>query len=347
MDTTSRNILIIFLFVLVIYILATLSSILLPLVLAFLIASLFQPIIMFLKKRKLPNWLILPTVSIITLAILFGVGVIIAESASQIIAQKEFLLERLYIKLQDTFGFINEITGMTLSTDLFRDGGKNIFDNNWISGLATGFAQDLGSFTGAFLMFSLYYVILLAGMSEYKNYFRYVGGEERGDQFVTNYEMVQRSIYQYMTVKTLISIATGMLAFAITTAFGIKFAIFWAFLTFLLNYIPSIGSTIATLGPIVMAFIQFDSFEPIFFLAVSLTTVQMVMGNLVEPIIMGNRLRLNTLTVIFGLVFWGYIWGVTGMILSVPLLVILKIILERFPEFSIFARIMGYPIKTK
>jgi predicted PurR-regulated permease PerM len=128
--------------------------------------------------------------------------------------------------------------------------------------------------------------------------------------------------------------------------FGIKFAVFWAFLAFIFSYVPNIGSTLSTILPILMAVIQLDSIESLLIFAILLVAMHFVMGNVVEPIIMGNRLRLNTLTVLFGLVFWGYIWGIPGMILSVPLLVIMKIILERYPEVSIIGRVMGYPEKA-
>ena len=124
---------------------------------------------------------------------------------------------------------------------------------------------------------------------------------------------------------------------------NLNFAFFFGFIAFLLNFIPSIGSILATIPPFMMAFIQFDTLQPVVLLLLILSTIQMVMGNLVEPIITGDRLKLNTLTVIFGLVFWGYIWGLAGMIISIPLLVLLKLIFEHFPDTQIFARIMGSP----
>jgi predicted PurR-regulated permease PerM len=340
-----RNVLIIFLVILIFFVIQELSSILIPLVLAILFAVLFQPLIMFLRRKKVPKLIILPTISIITLGILFGVGMIISDTASKLVEQQDYLLTRLVAKIELTLDWINSIAGSTLNMDSVVDELYKNTNSDAISNTLSGIAVGLGNFFGSFAMFALYYVLLLAGMSEYKRYIGYVGGDDNGN-LLREYENIQHSVFSYMYIKTIISLTTGLFTFLTCYFFGIKFALFWGFTAFLLNFIPSIGSIIGTVFPILMSIIQFDSFQPIFFLAIILTSIQFTLGNLVEPIIMGSRLRLNTLTVIFGLVFWGYIWGITGMILSVPMLVIMKIILERFSSFSIVGRIMGYPDKN-
>lgn len=344
-DNTVKNILIIFLAVVIFYLLNELASILLPLVLALLGAIVMQPFVNFLLNRKIPKILILPTVSIISLAILFGIFLIVSDTASSIVEQQDYLLSRLLSKLDGLLTWINNIFKLDLDTTLLVSEIYKRAGDGWLSGFLGEIASGLGSFFSSFLFFSLYYIMLLAGMSGYKDYMSYVGGD-KSEQFLDEYSKIQHSIFSYVAIKTLISIVTGLLVFGLCLSFGIKFAFFWGFAAFLLNFIPNIGSILGTIFPILMAIIQFDSFQSIFILSLLLISVQFVMGNLIEPIIMGNRLRLNTLTVLFGLVFWGYIWGIPGMLLSVPLMVILKIILERFPAFSFIGRIMGYPDKS-
>ncbi len=144
-----------------------------------------------------------------------------------------------------------------------------------------------------------------------------------------------------MGIKTAISLVTGISAGLICWIFGLQFALFWGFMAFVLNYIPSIGSMLATVLPIFMAIIQFDQFGIILALAIVLGTSQFMIGSVIDPMIMGSRLRLNTVAVIFGLMFWGYIWGIPGMLLSVPLMVVIRLILERSEDLSIIARVMG------
>lgn len=344
MENQIRNILLIFLFITIIYLLSALASILLPLILAFLMAMVFQPLIMFLRKKKIPKWLVFPTISIISLGILSGIALIISETTQQIISQQDYMIEKLSVKALNIIDWGNQVFHLNYNAETITDEIFSQIDTDWISSTVGGIAKGLGSFAGSFSMFALYYILLLAGMSEYKRYVQYVGGDN-GAQVLKEYENIQHSIFSYIVIKTMISLGTGILAYIICISFGVKFAIFFAFLTFMLNFIPSIGSIVATIFPVLMSIIQFDTIQPILFLALLLGTVQFLMGNVFEPMIMGNRLRINTLTVLFGLVFWGYIWGIAGMILSVPLLVMIKIILERFPAFSVVSRIMGYPDK--
>jgi len=176
-------------------------------------------------------------------------------------------------------------------------------------------------------------------MTHYEEYIRYVVKDNQ--QLIKEISGLQRSVSTYMNIKIISSATTGIIAGSICMLFGLEFALIFGFLTFLLNFIPSIGSIIATIPPVLMAIIQFDTFHKAIAILVILFVVQMSIGNFIEPKIMGDRLMLNTVTVIFGLVFWGIIWGIPGMLLSVPLMVILKLILGYSDSLSVMARIMG------
>ena len=194
-------------------------------------------------------------------------------------------------------------------------------------------------------MLLIYYLIFISGATGYRAYVDYVTGPDQEGETREIWKLTQDSITAYMSIKTMISLVTGLLAGIICWAFGLQFALFWGFLAFLMNYIPSIGSMLATVFPVFMAVIQFDSAGMVFGILICLGASQFVIGSVIDPMIMGNRLRLNTVTVIFGLVFWGYIWGIPGMLLSVPLMVMIRLLLERSDDFAIIARIMGNPIK--
>ena len=346
MNNTTNNILFIFLLILIFYLMSVLSSILIPLVLAFLFASLFQPLIRFLKRIQLPQWLILPTIAIITLGIIFSMSLIIIQTISDIISQKDFLVEMLSKKAMAMALWAKDIAGTYFKIEINDQTISSIFSANFVSSLIGGFAQTISSFTSSFVMFALYYIVLLTGLSEYKPFLEYVGGKN-GNTLMMHFEEVQKSIIKYISTKTLLNLITGTLAGLICWIFGLKFAFFWGFLTFLLFFLPTIGSIIAPIFPLIMAIIQFDSLQPVLFLLLSLAVIQAIIGNFIEPVIMGHSLRLNTLTVIFGLVFWGYLWGIAGMMLCVPLLVFFKLIFEQSPGLSYIARIMGVPEEKK
>ncbi len=344
MDNSIKTIVIIIFLILVLYLMSALSNLLIPLVLAVLFAALFQPLTMKLSKSKLPNWFILPIIIIITLGIFFGVLNIIISTINQIGDQQEFLLHRLEIRAEEFLIWVNSKFGFHFTTGNIFEKINLKFNSGWISSTAGGLASSIGSFTGSFLMFSLYFVVLIAGMSNFHNYVEYIAADKK-EVFFDYAEKLQSSILKYIITKFFISLTTGILVFLICVAFGVKFAVFWGFFTFTLNFIPSIGSIISTIPPILMAVVQYDSFQTPLLMLLILIAIQFSIGNLIEPKIMGDKLKLNTLTVIFGLVFWGYIWGIPGMVLSVPLMVLLKLLFENSPSLSIVARIMSSPDK--
>lgn len=344
-DNTVKNILIIFLLVVIFLILSTLASILIPFVLALLLAVLFQPLISLLKKKGIPGWINLPAVSILSLVILFVIGFIFFNAAEEIVSEQDYLVEQFTGKVDSVLRWAGGTLGLPRRSEQLIDEITKAIDTKMLSDTLGGLAVGLTGFMSSFFMFALYYVVILAGMSNYKAFLLHLGGKEKGHFYLYEYDNIRKSVFQYMWVKMLVSVLTGLMTFLICWAFGIKFALFWGFVAFLFDFIPSIGSTIGSMLPILMSIIQFDSFGLILGVALLLVAAHMTMGNLVEPILLGSAMDINTTTIIFGLVFWGYIWGAVGMILSVPLLVIIKIILQRLPDFEVVSRLMGYPDK--
>ena len=349
MDTNQfksiKNVLVFFALALIFFIVSQLSSILIPFVLALLFATMFQPLIMFLKKYKTPTFVIVPIVGLISLLFLYAVYSIIGDMYSDLLQQKEYLLERLIFKVNTVIRNINDFAGSQIAEPKSVGELASVIGEESLSNVFTGFANVLGSITGSLVIFSVYYILLLAGMPYYKNYLNYVSGEQGHSELLTTYETVQRAVFSYIIIKTIVSFFTGLFVYFVCLAFEINFALFWGFIAFALNYIPSIGSITGSIPPVLMAFIQFDTFETVLIVMVLVGMVQFVMGNLIEPKILGDTLRLNTLTVIFGLVFWGYMWGIPGMLVTVPLLVLMKLIFEQFDSLRIIARIMGAPGK--
>jgi len=142
---------------------------------------------------------------------------------------------------------------------------------------------------------------------------------------------IDRDIHTYLGVKTAISIITAAISYAIMRAVNLSFAEFWALLIFILNYIPTIGSLIATLLPTLLALVQFpDNLTPFLVVGIGISTVQQLMGTIIEPNLMGQTLNLSPLVVFVSLILWGYIWGIVGMFICVPITVILVIILSNF-----------------
>lgn len=145
-------------------------------------------------------------------------------------------------------------------------------------------------------------------------------------------QRIDRDIQLFLGVKTAASIITALLSYVVMRLIGLDSSEVWALLIFVLNFIPILGSIIATIFPTLFALLQFESLAPAFAVAIGVTAIQQLMGSIIEPAFVGQSLNLSPLAVILSVVFWGNLWGIVGAFLCVPLTTILAIILSNFPS---------------
>lgn len=143
---------------------------------------------------------------------------------------------------------------------------------------------------------------------------------------------INRRVGSYLALKSLISILLGVICWAIMAFFGLEFAPFWAALITLLNFVPYIGSFLAVLFPVVMSVVQFENQGTVLWLLISLTLAQFVIGNFIDPYLMGNSLNLSPFAILVSLAIWSELWGISGAFLAVPLTAVIAIVLSSFPE---------------
>ncbi|MGH1428544.1 MAG: AI-2E family transporter [Arenicella sp.] len=193
-----------------------------------------------------------------------------------------------------------------------------------------------GTFTNAigniFLVFIYVLFLLLEQGTFSKKIVSLFPNANRRKSILSILNHTQEDIQTYIWIKTLTSTATGVISYIVLKFVGVDFAGFWAFTIFLLNFIPTVGSIIATLFPALLALIQFGGFFECVVVLVGVGAVQVVVGNFVEPKLMGNTLNLSPLVVMLSLTLWGSIWGIPGMFLSVPITVILLIVFAHFEK---------------
>jgi predicted PurR-regulated permease PerM len=155
-----------------------------------------------------------------------------------------------------------------------------------------------------------------------------------------------KDVQRYIRIKTGISLAAGVAIGAWTAILGLDFPLLWGLLMFVLNFIPTIGSLIATLLPVLLAVVQFGPGRAGVVL-VGFVTINTLLGNVLEPAMMGRGLGLSTLVVVVSLIFWGFVWGPAGMLLSVPLTMIIKIALENTQDYRTVAALLEPPPRTR
>jgi len=167
------------------------------------------------------------------------------------------------------------------------------------------------------------------------------GSDKRIKQIASFTNTVKR----YMLIKTAISIATGFIATIWLLILDVNYPFLWGFLTFLLNYIPTIGSNIAAIPPVLMALIQYDLFM-MFIVGFGYLVINNALGSFLEPRIMGHGMGLSTLVVFVSLIFWGWMFGPIGMILCVPITTIIKIAFANTEDAQWVSALLEAPVRS-
>jgi AI-2 transport protein TqsA len=157
-----------------------------------------------------------------------------------------------------------------------------------------------------------------------------LGSSMQQERVLAVLDRIDRDIRIYLRIKTTLAVATAAFAYIVMASVGVDFAAFWAVMVFFFYYIPTVGSILAIAAPAILTLVQFDHLTPFLVVLFVFGTIQIVTANVVEPTIMGRSLNLSPLVVIVSLVVWGTIWGVVGMFLCVPIMVVALIVLAQF-----------------
>ncbi len=307
------------------------SNMFIPLVIAWFILQILRPVIKIGTTLRLNAWLNITLVfAILTIAGIIGfkfVAVQVVEFGLVYDAYSDKLIE-WFINLLNTLSIPPEAVKNFNWLGLLQDNARNI--SELVIALSSKFVLTL-----VFLMFML----LEAPFLDEKIKKAFGHNAERVQKILST---ISEQVSRYLGTLALISIVTGIFAWIILTVLDVRLAAGWGVLTVLLNFIPTVGSIIATIPPVVMAIIQFSPsfFTPVLVL-VSLTAIQLTIGNIITPKVMGDRLGVSPVIILLSLLLWGMIWGIPGALLSTPIVSIIKIVCENIPSLHSIAVLMG------
>jgi len=307
----------------------TMKAVLFPLFLALFIYFILAPLMDLLMKIKISR-----TISVV-LIVLFAFVVL-------------YLMALLFYNSGKSFAgdlpdYGNALKAMIdkIQNSVELPGGTTVDPLAWLSNLdvtkiGTFVINSLGTFVSVvstIFLVLIFLIFMLAGRGRLEEKIRrFSPGSGRSDQLIRIIGNIDRQVQKYLALKTLISVASGLISLVVFLAFGLRYAILWAFITFILNYIPNIGSFISKILPFAFAILQFGRFWPAFWMLAILIVTDAVTGSVIEPRIMGKGLGLSPLAILVLLFFWGWMWGIPGMILSVPIMVVMKIVASNFPS---------------
>jgi predicted PurR-regulated permease PerM len=282
------------------------------------------------RKRKLPEWLLTTLAFVFIFLVTYGIVEMVSYNLELILSRAPVYFENSRPLLES----IKTIEGFEVIQQRIIEKIED-FD---LRPLITGLLNSISGFAGNILLIVIYVGFLLAEQRFFRRKLKIMlRNSGDGSAYLSILREVNEAVKKYVLVKTQISLLTGLLSYFILLAFRVDFPILWAFLIFLLNYIPYIGSLIATLLPALFAIFQFQSFSIFLWVFLAIEVVQILVGNVLEPKVMGRTLNLSPLGVLLALAFWGIIWGILGMIISVPITSIMVIMASRIPSLRFIA----------
>ena len=303
------------------------SALLIPLAVAVLIWHLINALAGFyhrlaLGTRRLPGWLCY----LAALLTMFGALTIMVELIMDNVARVSLAAPGYEANLRGLLTTMYDLVGLKTAPSFTQ-----IVEQVSVSSVVTSVAGTLGGVARSAGIVIVYVVFLLIEQSSFERKLHALMHDPaRAERLRRLLARISRQIEGYLWVKTLTSLLTGVVSFSIMWTVGVDFAEFWALVIFLLNFIPIIGALLGVIFPSLLALVQFETLGPFLVTSIALSATQFVVGNLIEPRLMGRRLNLSPLVIILSLAFWGMIWGVVGMILCIPIMVILMIICGHF-----------------
>ncbi len=324
-----------------VFALKTLQAILLPFFIAIIIAFIFEPFFELLKKKRVPSFLAIVIVILTIVIIANIVSVFILTSVGPFTAGIPKYQDKFNLLLQYAADNLKNygIDAIALRESMNL---KNIIQDSSVQGWITSVFTGIASIFGDFVLILIYVIFILSELGSLKRRVLRAFSEERARRIANTMGDIFLDVRRYIVGKTVINLLHAILIGIILWLFDVDFYIVWAFLSFLMHYIPTIGSMIATILPFMTALVQFDSFGTAIVILIILIVLANVVGNIIEPQVLGDKLDLSPILLLLSLIMWGYVWGVMGMILSIPIMSMIKIVLMNFESTRPVAILMSY-----
>ncbi len=298
----------------------TAATVIVPFILAIFLAVICSPLVQQLTQWKIPRGLAICTVLAVIVVLLFTLAGVVGSSINRLGSSIPVYREQIEIHLRWLANTLSQFN-IHISFETILE----YFDPGAIITLATNILTGFSGIMANFFLILLVVLLMLFEAPSMPNRIHVALADPQMRQ--SQIDRFLDAVKHYMAIKTVISLMTGICISLFLWWMQVEFYILWGVLAFLLNYIPNVGSIIAAIPPILLAIIQL-SLPDAMLVAGFYLVLNVIIGQIIEPRVMGNGLGLSTLVVFLSLIFWGWLLGSVGMLLSVPLTMILKIGLE-------------------
>jgi len=322
---TTNILLLIIVIPIVFYLLKVLSFIFIPLVFSLFNALLFLPLMRWFDKRKVPKFISLFIIVLIIISGFFIAVELVQLSSKQIMSSDTAFFEKAEEKINDATLFLEDTYGIEMQQD------KNLITQlikRENIGTTFGF---LRKFVTMLLMIAFFVVLWLAES---------INVHEVLDKIILRgryasiraFRKIEKDLITFIKVKFLVSFLTGVGTGLACYFFDVSFALFWGLFAFVINFVQMVGSIVCVALLSIFAFVELETSSFLFFFILTITGVQILFGAILEPIFMGKSFSINIIAILVMLMFWGFLWGIPGLIMAIPITVFLKIIFEQFPD---------------
>lgn len=308
------------------------ADLLLPIVIAAFLAVLLVPPVRSLRRLRVSPVIGIPLIVMACVAVLALIGGVVGQSFNALMTSAPRYQQRFIELMRGVDVWLSEhqlqLSQQRILSMLRADTVLSVLGRT---------LTQVASVLSHTLLVLLLLVFLLFDAVEWPERMRGALGRTSVD--VSRWSRIAAEVKEYLVLKTYLCLFTGFVTWIVLLSTGIDFAPLWALVAVLLGYVPNVGPFIATAPPVVLALVQVGPGRMLIVLGL-LSTIYMVIGNVIEPQLLGRRLGLSAFTVFVALLVWGWIWGPVGMLLSVPLMVVLKILLENSPTYGWMAALL-------
>ena len=309
------------------------SSIVIPFLLAIFIATVSAPAIFWLERLKIPRIIAFLIVLLAVVVMLLGFGYVLSTSVDSFLSNTP----QYTAKIMDMIGSFKEVLNR-FGIEISKGDLEAMFDPSGLLNFAGGFLKSFSTVLSKSFIIFLGVTFMLFETSSLKTKMYLLA--KRDESKENPFEIFSQKLNNYLAIKTVISLITGVLVTIGLSIIGVDFALLLGVIVFLLNYIPSIGSVIAAVPAVLVALVGLDMSSVLWVIALYLT-INIVMGNVVEPRYMGRGLGLSVVVIFFSLIFWGWVLGSVGMFLAIPLSMTIKIAFESHPSTKAIAMLLS------
>jgi predicted PurR-regulated permease PerM len=335
---TTNTLLLLIVIPIVFYVLKVMSFIFIPLVLSMFISVLFLPMMRWLQKNKIPKILRVVIVVLVVFVVVWGIIKLMVLSGSQVVEHSGAFLGKAKEQMDSLIVTMESVLGgnITSSDELFSQIIKKV-------DVASEFGPTIAYFKGTLTMILMTAFFVILWLAESINIHQIIKSMMTEHKYgsVRTFLEIEKNLITFVRVKVMVSLLVGVSTGLVCYFFGLSFPVFWGLFALFAIYIQFIGPLLQIVLMTLFALVEFDLSTHFLFFMIVIILIHVLIGSVLEPVFMGKSFSINVITILVMLMLWGYIWGIPGMILSIPITVFIKIVLEQFPSTQGLAILMS------